>query len=553
MKDKGCFQLKYTNETQNIKIGNNDSFLISTPETYYFKYVDNSRKNMNISIYSTENNFIKNMVIDGIVKNLSIQNNNYSYFYTFISSNNDGSIALKISFNIRNYIIIDFKIEYYIPNPIPKEPENDSDNTTVYYVLGGIGIVIFVVITIIVIIKIYKCRKESKEFDESLLKRYKFIDLIGNFYDLIKRNPLQIEKVCLICLNEGEFINTLNTSYIFEEDNESSIIDDINDGNFKSFLNYIKPDHCRHLYHIKCLNGNNKIRRNLNDCDNCPLCRMFITSKNLKNFGCFFSKSFFQDLIDSDMKNYLKSDKKNYDYFDYNEKDAYINKFDKKRKDFFVKLKDIFYSKIEHNKIIKGKYLNNLIKIKNLNEKYKEEFRQYEFNYKDLDINSNVDEIENELKKVIREREEERKLERQKRKIYEDDDEDDNDDKDDDEKYIPTNSNNNIHNYNNRAEKIIIKRNRQFSWGSQGVTVYLCKECSRHNCFFCKSKKGMIQMMAKVHQKCCQKNQKKHCFICYRAVEIPNALPTTRYCHDCERSYKNIRKLCPVCRKEIDH
>ena len=339
MKDKGCFQLKYLNNVDKIIIYNNDTLLISTSDTYKFKFTDKTDNYLNITIYSKEKNFINKIKIENELKNLDIKNMNDTYYYNFISTNEYKTINFEINFNLNNkeYIFVNFRIEYYIP---PKEPEKNENgsNYTGYYVFAAIMGSIIVITDIIIIIKIImkKCKsyKEEKEVEELMLRNKEKKEKIENFYELIKKNCTKIEKVCLVCLNEDED----NEIHFYKNiSNNGDIINDINFGKFKNFLNYIEPKKCPHFYHEKCLKNSEKIKNELTRAYNCPFCRLFMTSNNLKNFGCFFTKSFF--------KNFYLNFKKNLDKYLFNDTFE-IGKISKNlnedRKNFLTNLKKDF-------------------------------------------------------------------------------------------------------------------------------------------------------------------------------------------------------------------
>jgi len=131
MRDKGCFQLKYQNYGRDISLKKKESILVSTTTTYQFVYNDTSKKDVNIAIYSTENNFINSIKIQGVNQNLEIKKYNDKYFYNFFSTNTNGEIYFKIIFNFneKEYMIIDFEIDYYIPpeNLIMNLKEEDNN------------------------------------------------------------------------------------------------------------------------------------------------------------------------------------------------------------------------------------------------------------------------------------------------------------------------------------------------------------------------------------------------------------------------------------------
>ena len=92
----------------------------------------------------------------------------------------------------------------------------------------------------------------------------------------------------------------------------------------------------------------------------------------------------------------------------------------------------------------------------------------------------------------------------------------DNDSDDDNEEFLPQP---NYKNNNNNINRYTIKRNAKHSGGSQPTYLYLCKECSRQRCIFCKAKRGSIQINPKAHKDCQKKNYQKFCFICDRSVK----------------------------------
>ena len=73
MRDKGCMQIKYQNIFFYLSLNKKDSILISTSDTYKFVYNETSKKDMDIAIYSTENNFINSIKIEDKKQNLEIK------------------------------------------------------------------------------------------------------------------------------------------------------------------------------------------------------------------------------------------------------------------------------------------------------------------------------------------------------------------------------------------------------------------------------------------------------------------------------------------------
>ena len=130
MKEKGCFQIQYLNLTTNIDIFNNkESFLISSSELYTFRFKNPSKNDLDITIYSTENNFINKLTISYFLINLEIKRDNNKYFYNFIQKTNN-EIVLNINFNLNTaeYIMVDFDIKNYIPLEKVEIQLNEEDN-----------------------------------------------------------------------------------------------------------------------------------------------------------------------------------------------------------------------------------------------------------------------------------------------------------------------------------------------------------------------------------------------------------------------------------------
>ena len=205
-----CFQVKFTNDSRkaHVDIRDKDLFLITNTNTYNFLYkLDDSTKNINLTIYSSKNNFINKIKIGNNLQKLEIKNNkeeSMNYFYNFIISSRNYEIKFDINFNI-NLLLIKFKIQEYIP---PKEDKNEEG---IPWAVVGIILVVCIIFGITFIFCCYKVisgiyeerRKErikDMEYEQRLLEN----QTITNFYNLIKKNNEELNKVCLICLNKNE-------------------------------------------------------------------------------------------------------------------------------------------------------------------------------------------------------------------------------------------------------------------------------------------------------------------------------------------------------------
>lgn len=358
VKDIGAFQIQYLTQNSYIIIKEDEPFLISTTKEYSFKYKDDSKKDLILSLYSKEKNFINKIIIDSKQKDLNIIYDNTTYYYRFNLTNKYGEIPLKINFNLNssNYIFIIFGVVYYTP---PKsEPFEEKKNYTVVYVFVSIAALIVLIVVIYFIIKCYKNYRRAKIIEERDIerenKRRMEIEKIKNCYQLIKDDFSKLKSVCFICLDIVENYNYIDIGINDEKD----VINDINTGKFRKFLDYIEPKKCRHHYHPQCLNFYEDKKRYLEKPQKCKFCKMFLTVDNFKKFGCFIDEKTFFNII-KNFQNYLQDE----------DKDA-ENKLDKNRKNFFKILKDKLYQEVENSRIIYEYKKNNLIKIKNFNEKY---------------------------------------------------------------------------------------------------------------------------------------------------------------------------------------
>ena len=554
----GCFQIKYTNYSRkyNIDIRDNDVFMIANTNTYNFIYIrDGSKKNINLTISSSKNNFINALKINNILQTLEVKNNggeNFNYFYNIIFSTYISEIKMDINFNY-DFLFIDFQIKEYIP---PKENKENNG-------LSTFGIIVIIVSALLIGIPlIISCLNKFNDFREKRKYRNE-CQLIENFYDLIRQDCEEINKVCLICfrnekkmpiLNENDDDNKINFPKYDYNFNvyKNYIIDDINNGIFISLLDYITPKKCEHLYHEKC--GNFKRKKD------CLFCQLLITSKNIKNFGLFISRREFNDLLKK--KNFSKS------------------KIEKMNEENFNKIKGIFYSKIEKEKynINNKMLLDNIMKIKSLNEKYAKVYYKNSFKYYDLYIRDEypITKIEKELNDEIEKKEEERRrqIEREEQRReeqielnerYNDDDDDDNDNDNDgyynrynDYNYnynsnrINSNNNyngnkNNINNRNNNSNR---NNNRQNSFKkSEKVKVIKCSSCqSKNKCPLCGGNMSSNYPIGNLyaHSDC---YEDRTCCICHK--KGPGSQVSSA-CTNCRKN-GNAKGLsagrCFICRK----
>ena len=526
VKEKGCFQVKYTNSsiTANVEIKYKDSFLVLNSETYKFNIIESNLKRdkyMNMTIYSFENNFINKIKIKNSYQNeLIIKNNNNSYFYNFDFTIDSYLTNFHINFNLnsKDKIIVYFEIKELFPS---KEKNNNKGNYVILGIVMGVIFIFFACAIFRIAAYKYEKYKKEKENEQKLLGKIKPEELMADFCKQIWEDYTKIDKVCLLYFNEKNYsrMNSLgdininfDNEYIldFNKSNTNYIINDINNGTFTNFIEYITPKKCLHLYHKKCGNPPKK----------CFLCQTFITSKNVKNFGFFFTKKMLFEILKNELVEYYKIE-------------------------CYKKMKSILYSEIEKSQKIKRNYKNNLMKINDMNQKFNQNFYIDSFKYFDLNINEDLTDIELELNNKIREKEEERRQRRDyelSKKYYENEDKDEIKNDFYERKSPQIIYNNNDKKYNKKEPE---KNNSSYS------SVRFCKECSLSACPFCrKKKKNSGPFIIQAHNSCLPKNYFNNCFTCNRSIR--GLCPKTSYCcRDCSILYKEITKICPICRTEM--
>ena len=220
MRDKGCMQIKYQNIFFYLSLNKKDSILISTSDTYKFVYNETSKKDMDIAIYSTENNFINSIKIEDKKQNLEIKRYNDKYFYNFFSTNTDGEINIEINFNLNEneYLIIDFEIDYNIPPEKLIMNIKEEDNKKIRDI-GKRGT--------LEILTDYN-DTETNIFNNSIIEHYTFDNtMIGNddnIYNvqcrLWKSNTGMIKLFCKLArdlINPTQFLKFSDTEFIFKK------------------------------------------------------------------------------------------------------------------------------------------------------------------------------------------------------------------------------------------------------------------------------------------------------------------------------------------------
>jgi len=175
-----------------------------------------------------------------------------------------------------------------------KTKDNSSDGFIVFYVIFGIT---FSSIFGYFLFRFYLKRRIEKKTEsereqkwlEECKERDKNDKIANNIYSLIKKDFTKIARTCLFCTDD--FYLDIVPKYCDIDTNKIDVIDDINNGNFSDLYSYITPDKCCHSFHYDCCTKYNYNKENINNPENCPFCKTFLTLDNMNKFGCFFSES----------------------------------------------------------------------------------------------------------------------------------------------------------------------------------------------------------------------------------------------------------------------
>lgn len=351
------------------------------------------------------------------------------------------------------------------------------------------------VICIIIILLIcggacYECynkKKEEKRIEMKLLGRKEIIERSRELFPLIQKNYKLIENVCFICA-KNDNCPLFSDENIDISSHSMDCIKDINNENFFTFLEYITPIECPHFYHDDCLKEKN-IKKN-KKC--CLFCKSFITTENMRKFGCIEEKDLTSIVKAYNMNKELKDNEK-YNYFD--------------------KIYEIFHSIIENNSI---RYIKRekLIRIKRIKNKFKKNFKVLKFRDKtyndyreyDISINEDLDEIEENLNNKI------------KQKIEE---------------------------YNDYQEKVnrYIREEEEREYRHSLYSLKTCSQC-KNKCYDCKiNTKQNYRFGFVAHRDCLYNNNR--CCICKEGPRTWELI----MCEYCFRKRDFNRLNCIICKR----
>ena len=355
-------------DTNYIKLEENKEFLhpIVDYKTIFEVTLENTL-NKDVHLYFKNINSMYHLNINGKQEIL------YSYTekFSFHSEKSESKIKIEI---LSQDIVVSIKYTF-----TPESESNDSNDKK-----EETGVKIYIIIVIIILslffcgigcIFLYLCcsdiisykyqKDREKKSEMRILETNKLLDRASNLYDLIKNDYSLIEKVCLLCaendksplfnVNEDYYENTNINNDNNKNNLEIDFIDDINNGNFTSFMKYITPKICNHFYHDNCCEKykeDNYIKKNnkkdyIQNVNKCNFCKFFITYENMQKFGYFFSRDIFQNLF-------------KYEH----------NKNENDKKEVMRNIEDIFYSKIDNSWKIDRIKREKLIKMKKINKKY---------------------------------------------------------------------------------------------------------------------------------------------------------------------------------------
>ena len=489
-----CFQLSFLDKSS-IEINNGYSLKIINSKNYEFIINNNDFKSLdtNIILYinSTSNNFIKSLKINHSSKTINIEQKDNDYFYKISffpeEKNKLFDINVDIIFNLdsQDYIIVKFKVETIAPK-----------KKSYLFVIGIVVPIVLLPIIYILIkyyCKVYKDKKKEEynkiKKDMKLLEEKNALDKGSEFYSRIKDDYSYINKICVLCNDLDDTVPIDYEDSYYYDHKEINIINDINNGEFENFYDYVTPKKCYHSFHDGCCKKNRNYKKYFKDPKNCLFCNLYLTCENFQKFGLFFSENFVGEFI-----------------FNEGKKEKRLKLFDKKKK-MIREIENIFYSKIESSDNIDNQKKENLLKIRKMNKTFLDNFRYvkskdnfacYKININEI-TDSMIDDLDYEIKK------QREKIEEKNRRLLE--------------------------------EK---RANRK-------VPLRVCSQC-RRICVICGgdaifSRKSNIREKKTLgaHERCSDEDG-----LCYMCGKKGNE-NAQNYCFDCDKEGKNLSEECYYC------
>lgn len=481
-----CFQLYFLNKSY-IEIKSGLSFEIINSKNYHFDIIndDDSTAKIHLIINSTSHNFIRNLSINEKSKSLNIErkNNYYLYKISFTPEPDRTYYYIDIFFNLisESYINVGFMVETE-----KKIEEKDSHTTTI----------VIVVLIVLAPILFYLGRrywikykeKKKEEYEDNkwrrrLLKEETAKNKSSDLYSKIQDDINYINKICVLCCDLDNVIQN-NDSRYYNSD-KIDVIDDINNGNFENFYDYIFPKKCNHSFHDDCCKKQKKNKNNLKDPKNCNFCQLFLTCENFQKFGLFFPEKFIANVLMM---------KKTITFED--------------RGKIIEEIEKIFYSKIEESYNIDSEKKEKLLKIRKLNKKYLNNydlfrFEKNYFTYYKTNLSTFTDSMMDDLDSEIEKQRENRREEYRREEA---------------EKDVPL--------------KVCYPCSK---------TCFICGGAMHDS----SSKSGVRYMCTIcVHRRCAPVDNL--CFMCKKKKGTENC---DNYCWNCNSEGKNLSKQCYFCHK----
>ena len=210
--------------------------------------------------------------------------------------------------------------------------------------------------------------------------------------------------------------------------------------------------------------------------------------------------------------------------------------YDGIRNSFLDKIRKLFEEIIANNSRLDFSKKNKFKRISEIRKKYKDNYNLFKYDFKynstsydDIDINSDLDQIENNLDKEIKAKKErkERAREIELSKDYEDND------SYDDERYY--------HNYDYQ------KKNQKINY------LYFCSKCNSEKiCFYCRTIKTFENSMTfkYMNLQCHSECLKNRCFFCNRDGNL-HKRNNTWVCKNCFIRKGNEKSYCLYCCKRF--
>lgn len=107
----------------------------------------------------------------------------------------------------------------------------------------------------------------------SLLKEKNAEKKSSDFYSKIEVDINYINKICVLCCDLDNIIQNYDSKYYYSD--KIDVIEDINNGTFENFYDYIFPKKCNHSFHDDCCKKQKKNKNTIKEPKNCNFVNYF--------------------------------------------------------------------------------------------------------------------------------------------------------------------------------------------------------------------------------------------------------------------------------------